>query len=44
MNTDLTTISIRKSTRQRLAERGQKLDSYDDIINRLIDTIEDQMK
>ena len=31
------TIKIKSSTRDRLANAGSKRDSYDDIINRLID-------
>jgi len=34
---DATTIKILKSTRERLADLGKKLDTYDEIVNRLID-------
>ena len=33
----ITTLRVRKSTRDRLRELGKKDDSYDDIINRLIE-------
>jgi hypothetical protein len=33
-----TTIKILKSTRERLADLGKKQDTYDEIINRLIDS------
>jgi len=32
-----TTIKILKSTRERLADLGKKQDTYDEIVNRLID-------
>jgi len=34
---EMTTISIRKTTRERLKEVGKKGETYDEIINRLID-------
>lgn len=34
---DATTVKILKSTRERLADLGKKQDTYDEIINRLID-------
>jgi hypothetical protein len=34
----LTTIKIQTSTRERLADLGKKSESYDTIINRLIDS------
>jgi hypothetical protein len=33
----ITTIQLRKSTRDRLASMGRKNDTYDDIINALLD-------
>ncbi len=33
----ITTIQVKKSTRDRLVEIGKKKETYDDIINRLID-------
>jgi predicted CopG family antitoxin len=35
---ELTTIKIRKETREKLAEIGSKKETYDDIIRRLIDS------
>jgi len=35
-----TMVRVFKSTRDRLKERGKKGDSYDAIINRLIDEVE----
>jgi hypothetical protein len=35
--TDITTIQIRKATRNRLLEIGRKKETYDELINRLID-------
>ena len=37
MEQDATTVKILKSTRERLADLGKKQDTYDEIINRLID-------
>ena len=34
---DITTIQLAKSTRERLLEIGMKKETYDDLINRLID-------
>jgi len=34
---DLTSIKIRPGTRDRLADLGKKRESYDQIINKLID-------
>lgn len=34
---DVTTIKIRKETRDRLAELGSKRETYDQIINRLME-------
>jgi len=34
---DITTIQLDKSTRERLLEIGMKKETYDDLINRLID-------
>lgn len=34
---DITTIQIRKATRDRLLEIGRKKETYDALINRLID-------
>jgi len=33
---ELTTVKIRKETRERLAEIGSKKETYDDIIQRLM--------
>ncbi len=34
---DITTIQVMKNTRDRLLEIGMKKETYDDLINRLID-------
>jgi hypothetical protein len=34
---ELTTISIKRSTKDRLMEFGKKGDTYDDILNRVMD-------
>ncbi len=34
---NITTIQLKKKTRERLIEIGKKKETYDDIINRLID-------
>lgn len=34
---DITTIQLRKATRDRLLEVGRKKETYDELINRLID-------
>lgn len=34
---NITTIQLRKATRERLLEVGMKKETYDDLINRLID-------
>lgn len=34
---NITTIQLKKETRERLIEIGKKKETYDDIINRLID-------
>lgn len=33
---NITTIQIRKSTREKLLELGMKKETYDDLINRLL--------
>jgi hypothetical protein len=33
----ITTIQVRKSTRDRLASMGRKNETYDEIINKLLD-------
>lgn len=35
---NITTIQLKKSTRLRLLEIGMKKETYDDLINRLVDT------
>ncbi len=37
---DITTIQVMKNTRDRLLEIGMKKETYDDLINRLIDFYE----
>ena len=39
-----TTIGVRKDTRDRLKKFGTKGELYDDILNRLMDMCESQMK
>jgi predicted CopG family antitoxin len=34
---DLTTIQLKKKTRERLKKEGDKGESYDDVINRILD-------
>ncbi len=34
---DITTVKVRKATRDRLAKLGNKTETFDDIINKLID-------
>ncbi len=34
---NITTIQLKKSTRERLLEVGMKKETYDDLINRLVD-------
>jgi len=34
---DITTIQVKKNTRDRLVEIGRKKETYDDIINKLVD-------
>jgi len=34
---DITTIQLKKNTRERLKEVGMKKETYDDLLNRLID-------
>ena len=40
----LTTIKIQTATRERLADLGKKSESYDTIINRLIDFYQESME
>jgi hypothetical protein len=37
---DITTVKVRKATRDRLAKLGSKTETFDDIINRLLDFFE----
>ncbi len=39
-----TTIQLDVTTRNRLAEFGRKPESYDDLVNRLLDEIEEYKK
>ena len=34
---DRTTVELKKETRLRLKENGKKTETYDDILNRLLD-------
>jgi len=40
MMSDTTTIKVKKDTRDKLKDRGKKGESYDEIINRLIDRVD----
>lgn len=35
---DITSLKVRKATRDRLARLGNKTETYDDILNRLMDS------
>jgi hypothetical protein len=37
---DITSLKVRKKTRDRLASIGNKAETFDDVINRLIDFYE----
>lgn len=39
---EITTITIKKGTRDRLLEIGRFQESWDDLLNRLIDNMEDK--
>ena len=39
MTEDLTTIKIKKETARSLKEIGKKSETYDDVINRLLDRV-----
>lgn len=41
---DITTIQVRKATRDRLLEIGRKKETYDELINRLIDFYVSQVR
>jgi predicted CopG family antitoxin len=41
---ELTTVKIKKDTREKLAELGSKKETYDDIIRRLIEFYEENSK
>lgn len=41
---EITTVKVTKQTRDRLAEIGNKKETYDDIISRLIDFYEKNCK
>ena len=34
---DITSLKVRKATRDRLGKLGNKTETYDDVVNRLID-------
>jgi hypothetical protein len=40
---EITTISIRKTTKMRLNEHGKKNESYDTVLNQLIDRVEEHL-
>jgi len=35
---DITSLKVRKATRDRLAKLGNKTETYDDLLNRLMDS------
>ena len=37
---DITTLKVEKTTRDRLAKHGEKDDTFDDIINKILDEVE----
>jgi hypothetical protein len=37
---DITSLKVRKATRDRLARVGNKTETYDDLLNRLVDFYE----
>lgn len=41
---DITTIRVRKLTRDKLASFGAKGESFDTIINRMISVVENELK
>jgi len=41
---DITTISLERKTRDKLAELGNKDDNFDDIVNRLIASYKESEK
>ncbi|MCX6803348.1 MAG: hypothetical protein NTY48_02125 [Candidatus Diapherotrites archaeon] len=38
----ITTIKLRGSTREKLAEQGKKGESYDEILNKLLDIMKEK--
>jgi len=42
ISSDLTTISIKKTTRDALKEVGKKSETYDEVILRLVDSFKKQ--
>lgn len=38
--TDYTTIAVQKSTKERIKSHGQKGDTFDQILNKLLDKLE----
>lgn len=39
---DITTISLERKTKEKLEKLGRKKDSYDDIVNMLIDSYQER--
>ena len=40
----ITSLKVRKATRDRLGKLGNKTETYDDILNRLIDFYEERVE
>ena len=41
---EITTIKLKKGTRNRLGIRGNKTETYDDIVTKLLDKTEEETK
>jgi hypothetical protein len=41
---DITSLKVRKATRDRLGKLGNKTETYDDLLNRLMDSYEKNTK
>ena len=39
---DITSLKVRKATRDRLGKLGNKTETYDDLLNRLMDSFEER--
>lgn len=41
---EMTSIKVKKTTRDRLADFGKKSETYDDVLNRLMDAYKDRRR